>query len=120
MSDAKDSVELFTGAEKNYMLDKLKSFTSAEKESNLPSDKLFQSDHHLSGTILDAQTKSIVLAPFNTTISDLHAIPSLPSEVAALIQSRACLQFRGRAAEVAKQYEVNNNAELDNGVYHEF
>ena len=26
MLDAKDSVELFTGAEKNYMLDKLKSF----------------------------------------------------------------------------------------------
>ena len=30
------------------------------------------------------------------------------------------MQFKGRAAEVSKQYEVNNNAELDNGVYHEF
>lgn len=41
MLDAKDSVELFTGAEKNYMLDKLKSFTIEEASDNLPSDKLF-------------------------------------------------------------------------------
>lgn len=41
MLDAKDSVELFTGAEKNYMLDKLKSFTIEDTSDNLPSDKLF-------------------------------------------------------------------------------
>jgi len=45
---------------------------------------------------------------------------SLPGEIKAMIQSKSCLKFAGRVKEVDRQYEVNNNAELDNGVYHEF
>jgi len=30
------------------------------------------------------------------------------------------LKFAQRCIEIDKQYEVNNNNELDNGVYHDF
>jgi hypothetical protein len=30
------------------------------------------------------------------------------------------MKFAYRVREIDRQYEVNNNAELDNGVYHEF
>lgn len=36
----------------------------------------------------------------------------------ALLQSKRCLKFAARVRDVDKQYEINNNAELDNGVYH--
>ena len=31
-----------------------------------------------------------------------------------------CIRFAPRVREIDKQYEVNNNAELDNGVQHDF
>jgi hypothetical protein len=71
----------------------------------------------------NADTKSIILAPFNSTCSNLKEIErhySIPDEIKEMIQSKSCLKFAGRVKEIDKQYEVNNNAELDNGVYHEF
>lgn len=72
----------------------------------------------------NAETKSIILAPFNSTKSNLGEIESesyeLPSEIRDLIQSKSCIKFAPRVREIEKQYEVNNNAELDNGVYHDF
>jgi hypothetical protein len=37
-----------------------------------------------------------------------------------MLQSRSCIYFVGKVREIDKQYEVNNNADLDNGVYHDF
>ena len=71
----------------------------------------------------NAETKSIILAPFNSTKSNLDEIEknfTLDSEIKEMIQSKSCLKFAPRVREIDKQYEVNNNAELDNGVYHDF
>lgn len=35
-----------------------------------------------------------------------------------LLQSKRCIKFAPRVRDIDKQYEINNNAELDNGVYH--
>jgi hypothetical protein len=37
-----------------------------------------------------------------------------------MMQSKNCLKFAPRVRDIDKQYEINNNAELDNGVYHKF
>ena len=76
-----------------------------------------------SQSMKNAETKSIILAPFNSTCSNLQEIDkhySLPSEIREMIQSKSCFKFQGKVKEINLQYEVNNNAELDNGVYHEF
>ena len=69
------------------------------------------------------ESKSVILAPFNSTKSNLEELErnyTLPAEIKAMIQSKSCLKFAHRVQEIDKQYEVNNNAELDNGVYHDF
>jgi hypothetical protein len=35
-----------------------------------------------------------------------------------MMQTKRCIKFAARVRDINKQYENNNNAELDNGVYH--
>ena len=61
-------------------------------------------------------TKSVILAPFNSTMSvqsELNEIVDL-----SLVVDRDCFVFGRRCREVNRQYEFNNNGQLDNGVYH--
>ena len=37
-----------------------------------------------------------------------------------MIQEGKCIKFAPRVRDLDKQYEANNNAELDNGVQHDF
>jgi serine/threonine protein kinase len=65
-------------------------------------------------------TKSIILAPFNSTISHLDPNPYFSSEsLEDLLYTKSrVLKLQGRVKEVDRQYELNNNADLDNGIYH--
>lgn len=36
-----------------------------------------------------------------------------------MMLSRAVVKFNARVKEIDRQYELNNNADLDNGVYHQ-
>lgn len=68
----------------------------------------------------NAETKSIILAPFNSTKSHIESSSEFLTEIQEMMQSRSCIFFVGKVREIDKQYEVNNNADLDNGVYHDF
>ena len=37
-----------------------------------------------------------------------------------MLHEKGIIKFAPRVREIDMQYEVNNNAELDNGVYHDF
>ena len=64
-------------------------------------------------------TKSIILAPFNSTKS--HISSKLHESVEELIIDKTEHVFlHHRVKEVDWQYEINNNGELDNGVYNKF
>lgn len=64
-------------------------------------------------------SKSVILAPFNSTKSNLDmSQPTLTPSMRELLVSKRCLKFAARVRDVDKQYEMNNNADLDNGVYH--
>jgi len=63
-------------------------------------------------------TKSIILAPFNSTMSDKTVIMSPLSELGLDADDQSRLVFRRRCREANRQYEFNNNGQLDNGVYH--
>jgi len=71
-------------------------------------------------TLRNASTKSLILAPFNSTMSDVeeffkHALAMAPME-----PKKEVMKFAARCRDQDRQYEINNNAELDNGVYHKF
>jgi len=119
MRDAKDTVELYTNAEKNYMRGQIKDQANLNGLKDI--DQLLQTWEN--NDLKNQETKSVILAPFNSTKSNLAEIEahySIPKEIKEMIQSKSCLKFSHKCREIDKQYEVNNNAELDNGVYHEF
>jgi len=64
-----------------------------------------------------------VLAPFNSTMSDLNENGEpknfvLSDSIKELIMPKNIIKFGARVRDIDKQYEINNNADLDNGVFH--
>lgn len=70
----------------------------------------------------NASTKSIILAPFNSTVSDDEQESEAkcndwPEEVRRMILPKRIIKFAPKCKDLDRQYEQNNNADLDNGVY---
>jgi hypothetical protein len=70
--------------------------------------------------------KSIIFAPFNSSFSqydenDPEAF-DWPTEVTELLQPKnsKILRFNKKCRDLNREYEGNNNADLDNGVYNAF
>ena len=75
--------------------------------------------------------KSVILAPFNSSLSNYDEndykdmkcsliIHRLFDKEAPLEEKRDLIRFAARCRDQDRQYEINNNGELDNGVYHKF
>ena len=70
--------------------------------------------------------KSIIYAPFNSSFTDFDEDqPHLfkwPEEVVELMQPKRSkiIKFSKRCRDLNREYEENNNADLDNGVYNAF
>jgi len=71
-------------------------------------------------TLRNASEKSLILAPFNSTMSDLDKFFKSILKMAPMEPKKDILKFAARCRDQDRQYEINNNAELDNGVYHKF
>ena len=67
----------------------------------------------------NVSTKSIVLAPFNSTLTHISQELYLREDIKDLIIDKKSIKFAVKAKEIDRQYEKNNNADLDNGVYHD-
>ena len=87
-------------------------------------------EHMLDSTqnsiLKNCETKSVILAPFNSTKSNLQdeneyqPPQELSDSIKELMESRRIIKYGPRVRDIDKQYEINNNADLDNGVYHKF
>lgn len=60
-------------------------------------------------------SKSIILAPFNSTISDFEEENNEMNLVK--ICNKKLIKMGANVREIDSQYEKNNNGEMDNGVY---
>lgn len=69
--------------------------------------------------VKNVTTKSVILAPFNSTRTHIDDNVHLRKSVQELIIDRKNIKFAAKVKEINRQYEMNNNAELDNGVYHQ-
>ena len=76
----------------------------------------------------NCSTKSIILAPFNSTISHLNSekdsegnsvYPALSIDQDMLVDKKH-IKFAPRVKDINRQFEMNNNGEVDNGVYNKF
>jgi hypothetical protein len=62
---------------------------------------------------------SVILAPFNSTRT--HISSQMHDSVRDnLITKKSVIKFEVKVRELDRQYETNNNGELDNGVYNKF
>lgn len=82
-------------------------------------------------TLRNESEKSVILAPFNSSLSDFNEEEYVGAEAALIIHrlfddaapledKKEMVRFAARCRDQDRQYEINNNGELDNGVYHKF
>jgi len=106
---------IFTDTETEAIM---KEYQYAKKDENIENRTLF-TEQNIDSTINDLtknnSTKSIVLAPFNSTKSNLSDIHSSVEEL--MQEKKQILKFAAKVRDIDRQYEKNNNAEIDNGVY---
>jgi hypothetical protein len=74
----------------------------------------------MNATLRNASSKSVILAPFNSSVSDDREFETINKRQAPLVEKKALIKFAARCRDQDRQYEINNNCELDNGVYHKF
>lgn len=116
---------MFTEQEKQHIVDDFE-YYNVRKEKDfendpgcvLPTDPF--AEQMLSSTqnadLKNVSSRSIILAPFNSTKSNVE---SQSSEIQRMLCPKNIIKFAAKVKEIERQYELNNNAELDNGVYHQ-
>ena len=116
MSDVPKKVELFSDSEKEIIK---KEYCYVDKNVGINESNLF-TEHNIDSSINEltknASTKSIILAPFNSTTSEM--IEGSSDQKA--IDKKELIKFSPKVRDYDRQYEKNNNGELDNGVYNKF
>jgi hypothetical protein len=73
----------------------------------------------------NCSSKSLVLAPFNSTWSDKRLQEEmhqcfLEQQRSLILDKRSVIKYANRVKDLNRQYEMNNNCDLDNGVYNKF
>ena len=72
----------------------------------------------------NSETKSVILAPFNSTRRSIMnengeiIRQTISDSILEIMCSKNVIKFGPKVREIDRQYEINNNADLDNGVYH--
>lgn len=88
-------------------------------------------DSTQNGLLKNSSTKSLILAPFNSTRSHIEVDPNLADDSQQdvhppldidrnMIVDKRVIKYAARVKDINRQYEMNNNCELDNGVYNKF
>lgn len=102
--------EIFTTAETEAIF---KEYDPEHKET----DSLF-TEQAIESTINDlmknASDKSFILAPFN---SDRSACNKIEDSVKELLVNRDVIKFAAKVRDIDRQYERNNNEDIDHGIY---
>ena len=113
-------VNVFTRAEREKIRSEFEYFQVKKDPESTPLDDQLCGELLITTRNCDlknASTLSIVLAPFNSERSAGESARSTHS-LRKLLVGPEVLSFGFRVQEANRQYELNNNAQLDNGVYH--
>lgn len=115
-------VEIFSTNEKQKVVDEFE-YYNVKKEDG----RLNQEDPFLEQMLITTQnslfknmsTKSVILAPFNSTKSHISDSFYKHDSIQDILVNKNAFTFSDKCKEVNRQYMLNNNADLDNGVYNE-
>lgn len=119
MKDIEDGLGLFTEAEKETVK---KEYCLKKKTGDGENDTLF-TEQNIDSTqnelTKNVTTKSVILAPFNSTITNKGSSLEIGKNC-EIYEKKRVIHFSAKVRDADRQYEKNNNGELDNGVYNKF
>ena len=104
-------MNLFTNAEKILLSKSNVDYKNANKDELNENFTLRNLDTQKDTENQNINTKSLILAPFNSSIKreDDFLVKELEIE-------NEVIRYRGKAKEANRNYELNNNGEIDNGI----
>lgn len=122
MKDCPQQLDLFTKDEKQRIHNEFDYYRQNYNEMGAGVDASFlQEKGELaaqSSLVKNVSEKSIIMAPFNSTRSNIVDILN-ESVKAMLIDKKKYFKLAPQVKDVDRAYEMNNNGQLDNGVYHQ-
>ena len=104
-------MNLYTKAEKILLSKSNIDYRFAEKEDLIENFTLKNLDTKLESENQNIQTKSHILAPFNSSLKREESF--LVNELKV---ENDAIKIHGKALELNRNYELNNNGEMDNGI----
>lgn len=112
-----DHTELFS-AEEKAAIGKEYAYPGKRREEDAESQFTERDiDASQSELMRNNSTKSVILAPFNSLVEKEESVLQAEGKGADVREKRKAIKFAPRAKEVDRQYEKNNNGDMDNGVY---
>ena len=104
-------MNLFTNAEKILLSKSNVDYKNAQKEDLNENFTIRNLDTQKDTENQNINTKSLILAPFNSSIKKEEEFLIKEIEV-----ENEATRFCGKAKEANRNYELNNNGEIDNGI----
>lgn len=91
-------------------------FKERQKDTSISDDSSIFTVHNLDTETNEEEelNKSIVMAPYNTNESDEE---NFIETVEALVVSKRIIKFSSKLREINREYERDNNSNIDNGIY---
>ena len=114
---------LFTKAENILLANSNVDYSDIKNKENMVENFSIKNlDTEEKNENINILTKSIILAPFNSSISieknvkNLNTKENLDSNNPDLIVRNGIIKFNPKAKDLNRNYELNNNQEIDNGI----
>ncbi|CAI2364178.1 unnamed protein product [Moneuplotes crassus] len=122
LQNVKEDLNIFTETEKEIIKTEFTYNDTRKLNRNTKNESTLFTEHNLDSTRksleVNQTTKSVILAPFNSTKTHLSGLHDSVREI--MFRKGEVLKLDAKVRDVDRQYEFNNNCELDNGVYNRF
>jgi serine/threonine protein kinase len=122
--DIDETLCLFSDQEKDTIRKEYSYANKIKKEQGEAETNTLFTEQNVDSTLNDltknCTTKSVILAPFNSTITDSHSHKDTDTPSDKMVEKKQMIKFGAKVRDVDRQYEKNNNGDLDNGVYNKF
>ena len=122
-----EDINLFTNAERSILGKGNIDYSSLKAISTSSDLELFSLDNintekHISNNDKNHQTKSVILAPYNTSLNEDEKVNEIEHyNIANFIErGDGLIEYQGCIKELNRNYELNNNDEIDNGIIKSF
>ena len=108
-------IEVFTKHEKEKIVNDFEYYNQKKEDGKTGDDPFLEQklQSTQNSIIKNNTTKSVILAPFNSTKSHISDTFYKRDSIQELLVSKSVLAFANKCKEINRQYMLNNNAELD-------